>query len=227
MKKGVLICLLFIANFGFSQSKFHVFLGPGLAYYQGDVSETGLPYPAMLKFNGKIGVGYDFTPKWGLRLHGSMGTLHGSDSYTTDLGKQARGIAFSTSIIDAGLTFKWNNVFKKQKLINYLFIGADYLNMNVTRTVSSPLPLAAESAFSNHQMTFPIGGGLGFRLSNYIALVFESSYHFSLTDYMDGTKYSANPKLPDSYIDYHILLVFKFGSGSNTKKEKIGDCPSF
>ena len=35
------------------QSKFHFFIGPGAAYYQGDVSESGLPDPRMIRFNLK------------------------------------------------------------------------------------------------------------------------------------------------------------------------------
>lgn len=227
MKKTFVALLFIISGVLSAQSKLHVFLGPGVAYYQGDVSQSGLPHPSLIKFNAKIGVGYDFTPRWGLRLHGSMGSLNGSDFITADPGRQARGITFNTNIVDVGLTFKWN-VLKREKLINYVFIGADYFNMNVARTVASTTPLPAEQAFSNHQFNIPLGFGIGRWFGCRFGMAFESAWHLAFTDYIDGTKFSGNPKAPDSYIDAHLLLVFRFGKcGNGKKKEYMGDCPQF
>ena len=213
-----------------AQSKLHFFIGPGAAYYQGDIAESGLPDPRMIRLNVKAGLGYDFSPRWGLRLHGAMGSLKGSDSYTLDAGKVARGISFNTSIIDAGLTVKVNGLLNNRlKLENYFFAGVDYLNMQVARTVEGTGALTPERAFSNHQLNFPVGLGLGYWMTPLVGLFYEGSVHFVTSDYLDGTSLAGNPTAPDTYFDNHLLLVFRFGKLKRGGKDSFGntDCPRF
>ena len=225
-----LIALNFISVIALGQSKLHLFVGPGAAYYQGDVSHTGLPDPKIIRFNLKAGVGYDVSPRWGLRLHGSMGTLTGNDAYTDHVGKIARGVSFNTSIIDAGLTVKINGFMNNRfHLDNYLFVGVDYMNMKVANNYSGVLPLVPETGYSPHQINFPVGLGLGYWFNPFIGLFYEGSLHFTTTDYLDGLKYGGNPTAPDTYFDSHLLLVVRFGKFRLKGKDSFGntDCPRF
>ena len=231
VKAAFLFIFLVLLTNGVS-AKWYLFGGPGIAYYQGDVAETGFPNIKMLKFNGKLGVGYNFYKRWDVRFHGSYGNLHGSDSYTNDVGKNLRGITFNTRVIDAGLTLKYRNFFKKSKYINYAFIGFDYMNMTVNRNVVGTGAAIIEKSFSSTQFNIPIGFGVGKWLSRHWGAVFEFSYHYALTDYLDGTSLAGNSKALDSFIAGHVMLVYRFTAGSGGSGGSGGgnlkvDCPTF
>lgn len=234
--KNIIVAAVFLlVSVKPAAAQWYVFGGPGFAYYQGDVAETLLPNLKMIKFNGKLGVGYNFYKRWDLRLHGSYGNLHGSDAYTANTAKNARGITFTTRVIDAGLTLKYRDFFKKTgKVMNYAFLGFDYMNIAVNRAVSGTAAAITEGSFSSSQFNIPIGFGLGRYLSRKWALVYEFSYHFALTDYLDGTSISGNPKAFDSFIANHLMLVYSFGgngSGGGANSSQPGslnvDCPRF
>lgn len=215
-------------------AKWYVYGGPGIAYYQGDLAESIVPQLKMIKFNGKVGVGYNFYPRWDLRFHASYGNLHGSDSYSSDQGRLLRGISFNTRVIDAGFTAKYQDFFKKSKYINYAFIGIDYMNIGVNRSVVGTASVIQENSFSNSQFNVPVGFGLGKWLSRHWGAVFEFSYHFALTDYLDGTALSGNPKAFDSFIAAHVMLIYRFTAGAGGKGGSGGgggdlktSCPTF
>lgn len=228
------LVLLLIVNAFSAKSQFHIFAGPGYAYYQGDVSDVFYPTLKTSRFSWKAAVGYDFHPRWGVRGHYSKSTLHGSDSYSNDVSKQVRGVTFTTKLTDIGVTAKYKYLFKKSyRFINYGFFGFDYMNMSVARDVNGNASLVQENSFSSTQFNIPIGIGLGRWFSAHWGVVYEISYHYALTDYLDGTSLVGNPKANDSYIDNFIMLIYRFGGGGNADgtfdRSKLNnvDCPKW
>jgi hypothetical protein len=59
---------------------------------------------------------------------------------------------------------------------------------------------------------FPVGAGLRYQLSNSFALHAEAVYRFTLTDYLDGFKYSVNPDKRDSYYGLSVGISFRLGN---------------
>ncbi len=232
----VLVIVLFFCTVT-TNANWYLFGGPGLAYYQGDVSESGLPNLKMIKFNAKIGYGYDLKSRWGLRYHFSYGKLHGSDEYASDALKRGRGIAFNTTVYDGGITFKYRDLFKRNtRLINYGFFGIDAMIMSVNRTVTGTAALIAEDPPSSIQYNIPVGFGLGKWFTSHWGFVYEFSFHFTLTDYLDGTSNAGNPKAGDSWIANHLMVIYRFRSGSTGAGSGGGygpdnsnnvDCPRF
>ncbi|MFT6716310.1 MAG: OOP family OmpA-OmpF porin [Saprospiraceae bacterium] len=229
--------LILIALFSISISsnaQLHLFGGPGISFYQGDV-DAGAPPLKTIKFSWKAGVGYDFHPRWGARLHYSKAGLHGSDSYSNETAFQARGITFSTKVTDIGLTAKYKYLFKKSyRFMNYGFFGFDYMSMAVARNLTGTAALIPEDAYSNTQFNIPVGLGLGWWFNAHWGIVSESAYHYALTDYLDGTSNSGNPKANDSYIDVHVMVIYRFGGGKtgssglfDGSKLNNVDCPKW
>lgn len=196
----------------------HLFGGVGGAYYQGDMYGAVLPTLKTTCFSWKVGVGYDFHRRWGVRAHYSKASVHGSDSYSDEAFAQARAVTFTTKITDIGVTAKYKHLFKKSyRFINYGFFGFDYMNMNVARTDAGTGALVTEDAFGATQWNVPVGIGLGWWFSAHWGGVFEGSYHYSFTDYLDGISNAGNPKANDSYIDFHLMVVYRFGGGKGGK----------
>lgn len=234
--KSIGATVLFVVLVGSSaKAQWSIFGGPGIAFYQGDIAESTIPNLKTIRFNAKLGVAYNFHKRWDVRLHGSYGNLHGSDFYTSDPAKNARGVVFNTRVIDGGVTFKYRDFFKKSgRIMNYAFLGFDYMNIAVSRTVTGNAALVAERGFSSSQFNVPVGFGIGIYLSRHWGLVNEFSYHFALTDYIDGTSLAANPKAFDSFIANHLMLVYSFGgngSGGGANSSDPGSlktsCPRF
>ena len=231
----VLLIVLFFCSVT-TNANWYLFGGPGFAWYQGDVSESGIPNLKMIKFNAKIGAGYDFRSRWGIRGHFSYGTFHGSDEYAGDVFKQARGISFNSTVYDGGITLRYRDLFKKNtSLINYGFFGFDAMQMSVDRTVTGTGALIAEDPPGSFQYNIPVGFGLGKWFSAHWGWAYEFSFHFTLTDYLDGTSNAGNPDAGDSFIANHFMLLYRFRGGS--KESGSGgyspgnlnnvDCPRF
>lgn len=215
-------------------AKLHLFGGVGGSYYQGDMYGAILPTLQTTCFSWKAGVGYDFHRRWGVRAHYSKAGAHGSDSYSSDAFALARGITFTTNITDIGVTLKYKNLFKKSyRFMNYGFVGFDYMNMAVARTDAGAGALIAEDPISPTQFNIPAGLGFGWWFSAHWGVVLESSYHYVFSDLVDGISNAGNPKANDSYIDAHVLLVYRFGGRSggsgvyDPSKLNNVDCPSW
>ena len=74
----------------------------------------------------------------------------------------------------------------------------------------------------------------GWWFNSYWGAVAETSYHYALTDYLDGISNAGNPKANDSYIDLHVMVVFRFGGGKtggdgvfDPRRLNNVDCPSW
>lgn len=217
MKKYFQIFILSAALIFISKSAnayWSLFAGAGFSYYQGDVQDSRIPSLQVVNFSWKAGVGYDFNQRWGLRAHYAQARLHGSDAYSNDALKVARGITFTTPYKDIGLTVKYNYLFKKsRKFINYGFFGFDYMQVAVSRTVTGTAASIQEGAASPTQFNIPAGIGVGRWFRPQWGFILEGAYHYALSDYLDGTALSGNPRAFDSFIDMHIMLIYRFGRG--------------
>ena len=215
-------------------AKWFAFGAIGGDYYQGDVSESALPNLRTLRLNYGLGVGYFLNFRWSLRLRYMKGAFHGSDAYFSTPSIQARGITFDNSFWDIGLHAMYHHLFKKSyKLINYGFIGIEYMNQSVTKTITGTAALVPEGSFSNTQFNAPIGIGLGRWVSAHWGVVLELAYHYNFSDYLDGTVKAGNPKANDSFIVSHLLVLYRFRAGGNPggvfdpSKLNNVDCPKF
>jgi hypothetical protein len=208
--KLFIIVLLFAVSINLN-AQLHLFGGAGVSYYQGDMYGTVFPTLKTTCFSWKAGVSYDFHRSWGVRAHYSKAEAHGSDLYSSEASSLARGVTFTTKITDIGLTAKYKHLFKKSyRLMNYGFFGFDYMSMLVSRTPGND-PVVPEDGYSPTQFNIPIGIGVGWWFDAHWGAVAESSYHYTFTDYLDGISNAGNPKANDSYIDLHVMLVYRFG----------------
>ena len=124
---------------------------------------------------------------------------------------------------------------KNSKLEPYVFAGAGFTHMNVTRDYSGFVPeyftdassieagLAADIAVSSNKIipVVPVGIGLRYNLNSSLALNLETTYRFTRSDYIDGYSKAVNPNLNDNYYSQTIGVSYKLG---RTSKQQT-DCP--
>ena len=219
----VLLTILFIFIVGSAVAQLHLFGGVGASNYQGDVYSSPSFSNKTILFSWKLGVGYDFHPRWGVRAHYSSAGAHGSDAYSSDAAVSGRGVSFESEIIDAGVTIKFKHLFKRSyQFINYAFLGFDYTDMDVERIDQRSADVVPEDDFSDAQLNMPIGIGLGWWFNRHWGVVMETSYHHVFSDYLDGISVGGNPETNDSYVDLHVMLLYRFGGG-NTGRDGVFD----
>ncbi len=231
MKKYFLFLSFLLVPFLFIQAQLNLFVGAGGSYYLGDLKNTALPGLATTHFSYKLGLGYDWQNRWGVRLQYSDGKISGSDAYATGRGRQLRGISFTSDFKEVSVLakFRLNNVSRNSNLNFYLLGGVsgyqfapalDYSNIR--------LPLVPEASFATKQIGIPVGVGVQYWFSKYVGVAAESMYHYTFTDYLDGVSKNGNDKFKDAVVDAHVSLLFRFSAKkSGGAKECSYSCPSF
>jgi hypothetical protein len=233
--KNIIFYVLLITFITTKGQRFTVFGGPGLSFYQGDLSEGFLPNSQTMKTCGKLGLDYLIYNHIGIRFHTSGSILHHSDTYSSQIGRFNRGISFTTYILQGGFQLKIDRIFgaPKTKFINYLYSGLDLAVMDVSKTYSQTSTLVAEGRYSNFQFIIPIGGGIGYWVNPEFGLVYEFCLNVSNTDYLDGVSYNGQPKGRDTYVNNNIILIYRFGpkvsgkSSSTPYKFHLFETPQF
>jgi Domain of unknown function (DUF6089) len=231
MKRYSIILAFLLAPFLFVQAQLNLFVGVGGSYYMGDLKNTNLPGLSTTHFSYKLGLGYDWQNRWGVRLQYSDGQISGSDAYATSNGRQKRGIAFASDFKEVSVLAKYrlNNVSNNPNLGFYVLGGVSgYQFAPVMDYSNTRLPLVSEASYATKQIGIPVGIGVQYWFSKYVGVAAESMYHYTFTDYLDGVSKNGNDKFKDAMIDAHVSLLFRFSAKkSGGAKESSYSCPSF
>lgn len=213
LQKHLFLILFSFPIFLFAQGRFSIYGGAGSGYYQGDLAESNIPNPLTLRASAQIGADFHIYKKIVFRYHLMGTTIYNSDEFAEDRYRVQRGLMFSTNILQGGFQIKINRIFgsNRSKIINYAFLGTDLAAIDVTVRNYGSNPMVAEGKYSTYQIINPMGVGLGYWLSIRCGLIFESTFHFSYTDYLDGISYNGSPKGKDTYVTNHLVLLVRLG----------------
>lgn len=133
----------------------------------------------------------------GARIDAAYFTLEGADSNAPDSSFQKqRNLSFNSNNFQIQLTGSYyfktyrGDYFKRWAFDPYAFTGIGYVYYSPRASLggeSIPLrPLKTEGeTYRKWTFAIPIGIGGKFRVNNFTNLVFEVSYHYTFTDYLD------------------------------------------
>jgi len=212
----------------------------GAFIYQGDLSPKAIGSVKTAK--PMLGLYYNriLDPFWSIRGNLAIGKLYGNDSlFSAPAYKQYRNFNFKTNVVELSALATFN-IFGNNlehsyvKLSPYVFGGIGLAFVNVKRDYSRTdlsyfhtdtklvdgLAVDAVQPMPKVLPIIPLGIGLKYAVLPRLSLVLEGMYRYSFSDYVDGFKYAANPKLKDSYYSVSLGVSFNFG------KDKMG-CPSY
>jgi hypothetical protein len=214
-----------------STSKYEIGLQLGTLLYQGDLSKSPFGEYKYLRPSLSIYASRMLDPYFTLRAGLLLGKV-GSDEnrYSSPEWKQYRAFKFTTSITELSSTIVFNPLGQtstdySRRVAPYVFAGLGMTFLNVKRDWSNlnrsfyddksdvQAGLAIDSVHSLPAVipVIPLGAGLRFALNPQLSLNAEGSYRFTATDYLDGFRYSANPKKKDAYYGISVGLSYRFG----------------
>lgn len=196
---------LFLHHSSFSQGAFSIEAGMGIADYIGDLKyQTGNPQEWGGAFS--IATSYHLSEQIHIRLGFNQGTISGDDRTTGDPGRQQRNLHFKNNLKEIELVMKFNflkpprfQAYSKGRthFSPYVFGGVAALFSNPVAKLDGQWyelqPLGTEgqyipgselSPYTRTQATFPLGIGLGYRVSKTV-LSLEMGYRRTFTDYLD------------------------------------------
>ncbi len=238
LRKGVLV-LAAICFFSscFSQSRLNQFqfgLTGGLFIYQGDLSPSVIGSYRTPGFTVNAFVDYPVGTAISVRASLAYGKLRGNDgAYNEPEWRAHRGFRFNASVLELSGHLLWYPIGNDRKWAPYLFggpglsllsINRDWSRFNGEYFVSEPalqegLNKDLERRLPTIIPVLPVGAGIQFDLIPSLALIAETGYRFSNTDYLDGFSQSANPALKDHYLNHSVGILFRPGRRSTL------DCP--
>lgn len=213
----------------YDASRYEVGLNAGTLIYQGDLSAARMGYTKNLKPAIGVSLTRTIDPYFSLRANLTFGKIGADESKIgTPAYKQLRNFKFSTPVTELTAMLVWNvagdNAGRK---LNYYFLGgAGFSFLNVKKDWRG----INTSFFDNKSQAiiglgtdtlriaprlipvFPVGAGLRYQLTNSFSLHAEAVYRFTITDYLDGFKYSVNPNKKDSYYGISLGVSFKLGN---------------
>ncbi|MCS6823029.1 MAG: DUF6089 family protein [Cytophagaceae bacterium] len=177
------------------------------------------------KYNiGAVGM-YRIAPRLSARAAFSYGRIKGSDERNSnftykggDIYRKMRNLSFRSQIfefkVDAVVDFieHRGRYQKRPEFVPYAFVGLAYFHHNPQTVFNGRWvnlqPLSTEGQgvidgapkkYSLHQIAFPIGLGIRYKLSKQLDLAFEIGWRFTTTDYLDdvGGRYVDKAKLKE------------------------------
>jgi hypothetical protein len=186
-----------------AQKTWYINAGVGPMNYFGDLKETPITVSQM-QFNGTAGITWQRTPRLAASLALTYGKLKASDS---ENGPKwfYRNLSFESSLFEAAAILQYdfidieqsdeNNIAEVNpaKITPYVFGGIGLFHFNpYTYDLSGKKvylqPLGTEgqtTPYSLWQVSFPVGIGVKYALSNTIMLSGEIDFRKTLADYID------------------------------------------
>jgi hypothetical protein len=217
--------------------KFEIGVAVGAFLYMGDLTPSAAGSartlrPGLNLYGSKI-----LSPSFSLRTNLAFTGLKGNDAlYDEPEYRQHRNFKFKTPVFEVSELVVWNLMGKNYEdrgLSPYLFGGIGVSFLHVKRDASNfdaayfgeaselPVQIAEDFAHKTPRVmpVFPVGFGLGYGLSNRLAVNAETSYRFTRTDYLDGFSKAVNPAKGDTYSSISIGAIYRIG------KKNTLDCP--
>lgn len=229
----VTVCIVAhtVAVAQFSTSNYEVGVVAGALVYQGDLSRSFAGDYKSIRPNIGLYVSKTLDPYFSIRANLLIGKVAADETkYQSPAWKQFRSFKFSTSITELSSTFVFNvlgdnNNENTSRLSPYVFAGAGVGFVRVKRDWSElnrtyydlksavQLGLAIDTVRATPKVIgiLPIGLGLHYALGPQFSLNAEATYRFTSTDYLDGFKYSGNPRNKDNYYGVTLGLSYRLG----------------
>lgn len=169
-------------------------------------------------------LGYQLSPVFGFR-----GQFLKTDLYSK---RPDQNLVLYSKLWDASLnlTINVNEIFAKYsetRLLNiYLFSGAGITSYKSTLENIEPREVIYLHKEEQHELFVPIGGGISFRLSPYLALNLEYGDHITFKS--DGIDFTSEGKKNDHYSYASVGIQVKY-KGKDTDNDGVNDrkdaCP--
>lgn len=240
----VLLVLFFIGHIPdtgaqMNLSKWQVGVNGGIFVYQGDLTPSDIGSYNTIKPTFGLYVSRILNPSLLLRTNLAVGKLYGDDAkYIAPIWRQQRNYKFTTSVTEVSELLVWNMFGNNsnelgQRFSPYAFGGVGVSFLNVKRDTSrfnthyfatatnlvNGLRADMSRTPPGAVLVIPFGLGMEFYLTPKFSLTAETSFRYTLTDYLDGFSLGANPDKKDFYQSHTIGLLYRFG------KSKGVDCP--
>ena len=210
-------CLLFaLPIFSFSQKHWEVGITPGVMNYYGDLTAPLFTVKEVFA-GGQISVRRYFDREHAIRVNILHGKLAGDDhnfDRNYERGNKFEGLLTEFSVMGE-LDFKGRKRFSSsndyQKMASlYLFGGGSVAYFNPTVHYGSIESKDADLDYINWHVGMPIGGGVRIDANERLVFGLELSYHFTISDFLDGTQASGNAYKNDSYTFGGISVGYRF-----------------
>jgi hypothetical protein len=223
----------------FTKSKYEIGISAGTLVYQGDLSANLKGDYKTLKPSIGLHVTRTLDRYFAVRAGLLLGKLITDEAnYKTPDWKRHRNFKFSTPVTELSSTVIFNflgenNSDNFHRVSPYVFAGAgatflnikrDWSNVDTTVFNSKSAVMVGLGTDTTHSLpgiipVLPVGAGLRFIIGPQLSLNAEATYRFTANDYLDGFKYSGNPKRNDSYYGFSVGINYRFG-GYNCPKVK-------
>lgn len=210
----VFFCL-FLATFSQSQN-IELGISGGLSGYFGDLDSPSLTRNLQnMKPTGGVFIRDNFNSRLSLRGSLMIGKFTGADSLSNRPWQQDRNLSFTSNFVEVAALFDFNffkfDMIEGKRFTPYITGGIAYFHHNPKAEYDGNTyelqPLGTEGQgspgfpeqYSLNLVTFPLGGGLKYKLSETITLQGEWLSRFTFNDYLDDVS--------GSYVNYFDLLV--------------------
>ena len=218
-KNWISIAFLCIVSLGYAQTaekKWGLGFHGGTYRYRGDLGSNFYNLD-KLHLTGGLSLSRYLTPSFDFSVIGTAGVLDYAN----------KNLAFQGRLIDFDFLFKYK--FNNGKLLAEQSFIAPFIQFGIGDAVYINKTLYPRQTHTD--FNFPLGAGLRFNLCKNIALTFQSTYHFSLTDGYDGASAPRHNSM-DEFLFHSISLNFSFDKkdddkdGVCNKKDKCKDTPA-
>ncbi|HRO43294.1 MAG TPA: DUF6089 family protein [Flavipsychrobacter sp.] len=241
------LCFMNIASYAQQDInvKFEVgAMGSGFVYH-GDLTETRLGHLKDLKYGAGIYLKYHATPVFAIRTNLYRGSLAGNDADFTAEWRKQRAYKFSTSLTEVSVMLEADILgkgrFKSFKETGrhynrwglYLFAGSGAAFTNASRSWNglnrayfykdAPEKIGQDSVNVPNRISwvFPAGVGVRFDVSKHFSLFAEAGYRFTITDNLDGYKYSVYSSKYDGYTAYSFGISYRFDRDTRYRRQML------
>ena len=222
--------LIFFHSPGQKKKESHLEFGANLGtlIYMGDLTPSALGYLKSPKISFGLSLIRPVSTYLSIRGNINFGSISADESkYADPSWRQQRNFSFSSSVTELAVQGVYNfqgvnDEYNHHLIQSYVFGGAGITFLNIKRdfsrlnrsffdsksTTITGIGLDSAHSLPKAIPVLPVGTGLKFILSKSLALNTEFSYRILSTDFLDGFKYSANQKKPDSYYGLSLGLIY-------------------
>lgn len=207
------IVLLLTTNCCFAQRGLQLEIMPGVAGYQGDLTQKTVPFNTIGP-SAALNIKYDFGDMVILRTGFAWGKVSAKDNDNKDAYLTNRNLSFETMIWEGHLGAEINILDPETYYsLPYVFTGIALFHFdpyafdnNNKKVYLQPLSTEGQGLseypdrkkYSLTQFCIPFGGGWKFIIKEKCALSFELGFRFLFTDYLDDAS--------RTYVNQQVLL---------------------
>jgi uncharacterized protein DUF6089 len=205
---------------------------------QGDLTPSRFGSYRTLRPGIQVFLSNIINPVFSLRTNFSIGKLSGDDSkYPVPEYRQQRNFNFKTPVFEISellVADLLKNNFARQSTrlspylsagvgLSFLKIKRDWSRFNAEYFSAEASTIQGLADDAQHSLPkaipiVPLGIGIRYSLSKRISLNAESSYRFTLTDYLDGFSQAADPSRKDSYQTHSVGIIYQFQKNNSSWK---------